>query len=84
MRVIPLNSLGRSTADVASVGQRLETELHPVREGLTPEHEFFAFSERCLWWAAHLGSAPPQSDPRCEAVEYSMRLRTSSRAACCC
>jgi tetracycline 7-halogenase / FADH2 O2-dependent halogenase len=55
--VIPFNNHPAATNPLVSVGLQLDPRIHPAREDLTPEEEFFRFIERFPSIAAHFRGA---------------------------
>lgn len=55
--VIPFNNHPAATNPLVSVGLQLDPRVHPLREELTPEEEFFSFIERFPSIAAHFRGA---------------------------
>lgn len=55
--VIPFNNHAASTNPLVSVGLQLDPRIHPAREDLSPEEEFFSFVARFPGIAAHFRGA---------------------------
>jgi FADH2 O2-dependent halogenase len=55
--VIPFNNHAAATNPLVSVGLQLDPRIHPAREDLSPEEEFFSFIARFPSIAAHFREA---------------------------
>ncbi len=70
--LIPFNNHDRSTNPLCSVGLMLDPRLHPVREDMSPEKEFYSFITRYPSLKSQLASARAvRSWTRTDRLQYS-------------